>query len=409
MPSRPLIVLADDLTGAAEVAAIAHEAGLRAVVVTQVPRAPIEADVLVLDTDTRLTSPARAARHVRAWAARLSQLPHAGVFKKTDSVLRGPVLAELQACATTLGFRRSLLLAGNPTLGRTIREGRCYIGAKPIDRTAFASDPHHPARSAAVLDLLTDRWSRGALAPDGKSDPRAGRLQSLGRTTVTYRTPDDKLPATGVIVGEHRSAADTASWVRAVNRHTLPAGGADFFRAWLQARSTDLLGAPKPPGEAGPTRVRRNTDQEIRAEQALLLHGTTASAAAAGTLFFNGLRAPPAVRVISAIRQRGAVSVAATPFTLKDPLAPAQIAAGFARLALELRDREAFRHLLIAGGATAATVLRALGWTRLAVVRVWSPGVVSLQPAGSDFTVTLKPGSYPWPAGIRRAVPLAFS
>lgn len=408
MPSRPLIVLADDLTGAAEVAAIAHEAGLRSVVVTQVPRAPIEADVLVLDTDTRLASPARAARRVRAWAARLSQLPHAGVFKKTDSVLRGPVLAELQACATTLGFRRALLLAGNPTLGRTIREGRCYIGAKPIDRTAFARDPHHPARSAAVLDLL----------------------HAANMPGVTYRTPDDKLPAAGVIVGEHRSAADTARWVRIVNKHTLPAGGADFFRAWLQARISPPSGEIKSPQlrsfraqrglsslaetvESKPGAIRPSPWDQLypdrRAASALLLHGTTASTAAAGTLFFNGLRPPPAVRVVSAMRQRGAVSVAATPFTLKDPLAPAKIAAGFARLALELRDREAFRHLLIAGGATAATVLRALNWTHLTVVRVWGPGVVSLQPAGLDFTVTLKPGSYPWPAGIRRAVPLAFS
>jgi uncharacterized protein YgbK (DUF1537 family) len=102
--------------------------------------------------------------------------------------------------------------------------------------------------------------------------------------------------------------------------------------------------------------------------------------------------------------------VAATPLTLKDPFAPPVIALNFARLAWELRNAGAFRHLLIAGGATAASVLRALGWHRLEVVRFWGPGVVSLRPtAAPEFTITLKPGSYPWPAGIRRTHPAVFS
>jgi uncharacterized protein YgbK (DUF1537 family) len=70
----------------------------------------------------------------------------------------------------------------------------------------------------------------------------------------------------------------------------------------------------------------------------------------------------------------------------------------------------AFRHLLIAGGATAAAVLRGLGWSRLKVVRVWGPGVVTLQPlAAPGFAVTLKPGSYPWPSGIRRSLHAVFA
>ncbi|MEY4488403.1 MAG: hypothetical protein RIQ79_911 [Verrucomicrobiota bacterium] len=372
MARRPFIVLADDLTGAAEVAALAHEAGLLAVVVTRIPRAPVEADVLVIDTDTRLLSPARAARRVRTRAARLRTLPHAGVFKKIDSVLRGPVLAELTACADALGLRRSLLIAGNPALGRTIHDRRCYVAGQPIDQTAFARDPHHPARSAAVLDLL----------------------HAAGRADVVCRAPGDTLPLTGVIVGEHRSYADTVQWLPAVDDHTLPAGGANFFHAWLASRIT-----PRP----------RPIAAEAPFGPTLLLHGTTATLAASGSLLFNGLRPPSAPRVALALRQHKAAAVAATPLTLHDPAAPAQIANGFAELALALRDAPAFRHLLIAGGATAATVLRALGWHRLTVVHVWGPGVVSLQPANSAITVTLKPGSYPWPADLRRLAPSLFS
>jgi uncharacterized protein YgbK (DUF1537 family) len=372
MACRPIIVLADDLTGAAEVGALAHEAGLRVVVVTKVPRAAIETDVLVLDTNTRLVTPGRAAGRVKSRAARLSARPHSGVFKKTDSVLRGPVLAELSACAAAFGLQRTVLVAGNPSLGRTIHKGRCYIDGQAIDQTPFARDPHHPARSAEVLDLL----------------------HAAGRADVHYLNPKSPLPTRGVIVGEHHCAADTAQWVLAVDKHTLPAGGADFFRAWLASRIPDR---------------RRPSSGESPAGPALLLHGTTASIAGQAALLFNGLRPPPVTRVALALRQRGAAAVSATKLTLNDPAAPAQIATGFAGLALALRDAGAFRHLLIAGGATAATVLSALGWNRLSVRRVWGPGVVSLQPDDHAITITLKPGSYPWPAELQSLYPHLFS
>ncbi|MDI1250109.1 MAG: four-carbon acid sugar kinase family protein [Lacunisphaera sp.] len=373
MPRRPLLVLADDLTGAAEVAAIAHQAGLRAVVFTQPPRGPVDADVLVIDTDTRLASPARAARQVRACVSRLKKLPQAGFFKKTDSVLRGPVLAELAACAQVLGFRRVLLVPANPSLRRVIRDGRCFIAGRPLHETAFARDPHHPARSSAVLERLGVHKSLPAFS----------------------RSPGARLPHDGVIVGDARTAADIADWAAAVNRHTLPAGGADFFRAWLHLQT----GTPRTaPGFALP------------AGGALLLHGTTSAPVDGRALVFRGTRAPATARVAGALRDRGSVAVAAATRASRDPRAPAAISRGFATLARRLHAASAFRHLLIAGGATAAAVLRDLGWSRLEVVRVWGPGVVTLQPfAASGFAVTLKPGSYPWPPGIRRSVPAVFA
>lgn len=371
MLRRPLIVVADDLTGAAESAAIAHEHGLDAVVLTKLPRIPVDADVLVFDTDTRLAGPSAAARRARNVALCLKRLPHGGLFKKTDSVLRGPVLAELNACTTALGFRRALLVAGNPSLGRTILGGRLFVAGLPADQTAFADDPHHPLRSSAVLDLL---------------GPGQG---------VVQRAPSDALPRTGVIVGDHSSAADTRHWIARADRRTLPAGGADFFRAWLRAKIA---------------RVRRPARPAALATPALLLHGTAIALPSHHPLRFRGLRPPSADRVAAALRRHGGTVVAASPLTLNNPKAPAAVAAGFSRLVHTLRAAGAFRHLLVAGGATSATVLRKLGWTRLQVTRVWGPGVVSLQPSiAPDCIVTLKPGSYPWPTSIRRSLPRIFS
>jgi uncharacterized protein YgbK (DUF1537 family) len=74
-----------------------------------------------------------------------------------------------------------------------------------------------------------------------------------------------------------------------------------------------------------------------------------------------------------------------------------------------LQRADEFRHLLITGGATAGAVLSELGWSGFEVSHVWGSGAVTLRPtAAPDFAVTLKPGSYPWPAKLRRAVPRIF-
>ncbi len=371
MPRRPHIVLADDLTGAAEIAAIARRSGRRAIVLTQPPATPVDADLLVLDTDTRLLSPTLAARRVRAWTARLAraQPKHRGMFLKVDSVLRGPVLAQLAAATRALGLSRAILVPANPSLGRVIRGGRYFIHGRFLHETAFARDPHHPRDSSEVLTLL-------------------GRVPRTSRVCLPANTAD--LPEHGVILGEAASSADIRRWRSHVDADTLAAGGADFFRAWLGARAPAQPAAP-PPRFTGAT---------------LLLHGTTAGPAGEAALAFRGLRAPATATVAEQLAKRRAAVVAAPARRLADPASPASLSTAFAKLAVELRHREAFRHLLVAGGATAAAVLSALDWTALEVVHVWAPGVVTLRPlAEPAFFVTLKPGSYPWPDALRRALP----
>ena len=373
MTRLPFFVLADDFTGAAELAAIAHQAGLRAVVLTRPLRGRIAADVIVCDTGTRLASPAEAARKVGALARRLGAIPHAGIFKKTDSVLRGPVLVEIEACAAALGFARTLLVPCNPSLGRTIHDGRYLIGGQPLHQTAFAHDPHYPRQTSQVVALL-----------------------GSGRERPVCLHPDDALPAQGVAVGEAKSPADVSLWAAQVDAQTLPAGGADFFRAWLMRQRMGRRAATAAPPTAGPT---------------VLLSGTltppdpvTPLAGAVVALQATALPRPAALAasVRSHLRETKNVSVIMAPDSASAPERASAIDRTFVTLAGGLRATRSFQHLLIAGGTTAAVVLQALGWSRLDVVHVWGPGVVSLRPVrASRYLVTVKPGSYPWPAHLQ--------
>lgn len=369
MPHRPHIVLADDLTGAAEIAAIAHEAGLRAVVLTHLPTVPITADVLVFDTDSRLLAPAAAARKVGAWAKCLAHTPHRGFFLKVDSVLRGSVLVHATATARALGRHRTLLLPANPSLGRTIRDGRYAVKGVSLHETAFARDPHHPRTSADVRALL-------------------GRVP---RVPVVSLPATSRLPDRGVAVGDTTTAADVRHWVDLLDSVTLPAGGADFFRVWLKSQ--------------GASRHTRARTSRIGGP-ALFLHGSAMATNASRLLRFRGMQAPTVTRVAAALKRHGAVAVAPPDARLAERDAPAALARGFADLAWKLHARHAFTHLLIAGGATTSAVLSALGWTDLEVIRAWGPGAVTLRPVRDPgFAVTLKPGSYDWPANLRRALP----
>ena len=369
MSPRPHIVLADDLTGAAEIAASARQAGRRALVLTRPPDVPVDADVLVLDTGTRLARPTVAARRLQDWVTQLARLPHAGFFLKVDSVMRGPVLGQIAGATRALGISRALLVPANPSLGRVIQNGRYLVGGVPLHETAFAHDPHHPRLTSEALALL-------------------GRSPRLPLALLPATCTD--LPLRGVVCGEVAAAEDIRHWAGLLSADTLPVGGVDFFRAWLGARARRPARLP----------VLRLYGP------ALLLHGTTATPADAGALFFQARRAPSIANISAHLSLHGAAIVAAPAGRLTSPDAPAAISREFARVAVALRKKNRFQHLLIAGGATAADVLPALGWTTLEVLRVWGPGVVTLRPLSEpEATVTLKPGSYSWPAELRDAMP----
>src|SRR3954452_16977764 len=109
-----MLVIADDLSGAVEVAAVM---GLL--------RISLDAGDLrdsVVDLDTRGLSPEAAAARVREVLAR-----HDGgrVFKKIDSLLRGNVAAELAE------LRDAVVAPALPVEGRTVRGGVLHVDGVP--------------------------------------------------------------------------------------------------------------------------------------------------------------------------------------------------------------------------------------------------------------------------------------
>src|SRR6185369_4965941 len=119
-------VIADDLTGAAELGAVGWRHGLNAEVIVS-GEISESVDVVCVDTDSRSCRPEEAGRRAAMAAAKLRQAGARWIYKKVDSVLRGQVTAEVEAIMKELGVNRALLAPANPSLGRVIQEGRYFV------------------------------------------------------------------------------------------------------------------------------------------------------------------------------------------------------------------------------------------------------------------------------------------
>jgi 4-hydroxythreonine-4-phosphate dehydrogenase len=149
-------VVADDLSGAAEVAGTLLARGRDCEVVLDGRAVTPAHDGLttVVDTDHRAVDPASARSAVRAASA--AAAGPTLVVVKLDSLWRGNVTATVEALHDN-GFQ--VVVAGAlPSLGRTVREGRPFVGDVPLADTAlWALEPHPAPRAVAdLLDGLLD-------------------------------------------------------------------------------------------------------------------------------------------------------------------------------------------------------------------------------------------------------------
>ncbi|MEU9882295.1 four-carbon acid sugar kinase family protein [Streptomyces phaeochromogenes] len=134
LPPR-VFALADDLSGAAEVAAAL---GLRGrIVLGPATAPPRDGESVVLDLDTRQLAPEDAASAVRA---ALAYADGGVVLKKIDSLLRGNLAAE--AAAYAAGATGVVIAPALPVAGRTVREGVVNLHGTALHTTdAWRAEP----------------------------------------------------------------------------------------------------------------------------------------------------------------------------------------------------------------------------------------------------------------------------
>src|SRR5215213_1202936 len=111
-----IVVIADDITGPAELGGIALRFGLKVLLSNDVNLSS-NIDVLILYTNTRSLNREEAVSVMTELTNKVKSLKPSLVYKKTDSVLRGYVVSETEAQMKVLGLNKALLVPANPLLG----------------------------------------------------------------------------------------------------------------------------------------------------------------------------------------------------------------------------------------------------------------------------------------------------
>lgn len=153
----PVLVIADDFTGANDAGSGLARAGARVHVLfnSDTPHDAATADVLVISTDSRAVSATEAAQRTERAVQQHQAIAQDGwLFKKIDSTLRGNPGAEIAAAMTASGKALALVVPAVPRLGRTTRKGEVWINQQRLTDTEFASDPKTPVTSSNVLTCL---------------------------------------------------------------------------------------------------------------------------------------------------------------------------------------------------------------------------------------------------------------
>ena len=375
-----IAVIADDLTGAAELGGVAFGRCLRSSVQTRF-EPQTDVDVVVIDTGTRSRPPAEAAAVVARVAAQVKDAGPDWIYKKVDSLLRGPVAAEIEAVLSATGLPQCLLVPANPSRGRLVQNGELWLGRRRLHETDFAHDPEYPRLTSRVRDLLQPGSDR-ITVPDVVSQADLRRLV-------------DRIPLDDVRV--------------------LWAGAADFFQVLLDRHG----GARRRPVT--------EPDEQAQPKRVVLISGSRSAwnvrHGGAGSTSDVAMRVMPEAltrrdvsdderdawaseltelmtstpRVLVAIGR--AATATARPAVLAERLATAAVQA--------IRYTGTVQRVLAEGGATAGAVAAAFGWTHFDVTAQPARGVVLLEPRpGSGPEFMIKVGSYEWPATVwgRQAV-----
>ena len=371
-----IVMIADDLSGAADCAVSCAVQGLRTVVQLSEALSSDPAQVLAIDAATRSMPADRAAATVERIVAMYEPAPGRVLFKKLDSLLRGHVGAELAAMRCGQTPRVIVMAPALPAQGRTTIDGcQCLNG----QRLAAAHAPkmlESAGLTSAHINLALVR---------GGSRKLATRMAELAH-------------AHDALVCDSETEADLQSIAAAVA--ALPQAGWDGSTIWagssgLARHIPEAIGIARAPGPIeeprfrGPILVVIGSHSPIAHEQAseaARSHGMTSvvlspeilregCGSALGGALASGND------VLAMIESRGE--------TTEDP----HLCSALASIVLPHVDKVGA--LISTGGETARAVLAMSGITALRLLREVEPGVpLSVSSGAREMPVITKSGSF---------------
>jgi uncharacterized protein YgbK (DUF1537 family) len=400
--------IADDFTGATDLAGMLVERGMRTILVlgTPVGRAAVEADAVVVALKSR-TSPVRAAVEsslsalawLRAVGCRQVFFKYCSTFDSTSEGNIGPVA---EALMQALDTQFTLACPAFPDNRRTVYQGHLFVGPDLLSESGMRHHPLTPMTDANLCRVLAAQTER----PVGLIDHATVR-----RGAAEIRKSMDSLCAEGIGF----AIADAIT-----NEDLDILGEAGAGLALLTGASGLARGLPENFRRAGllPDRERHDALPPTTGRSAVI--AGSCSVATQGQVATMAARYP-AFRLDVGVLEGGEAVDAALewarsyyehgPFLIYSTARTEEVAATqnrfagagtmieetLAAIARRLVLDLGIRRVIVAGGETSGAVVKALGIRELLIGPKICPGVpwTSAQaPDGSVLALALKSGNF---------------
>jgi len=367
-----IAVIADDITGGAEIAGIGLRYGLRVVLSTRSDIPCPEVDLWVISTDSRSMCWEEAFVVTVRTVDNLKSKGIDNIFKKTDSVLRGHITAELVAQIMAEGKKKVVLCPANPATGRKIKNGVYTIDDIPLLETGFSKDPDFPAISSDVKEILTRHLS------------------------VDF----------DITVVDAVSDEDLKCAARLKNHVTILAGSAAFFSAFLE----DIGYLPSPDNTTMPelknvlfirgSAFAKSRD-EVERTAANGANVTYLSPLIIDTPDYQSKTDNYASELISVLKKGENAILAIGEPVLQGKEAAGKIKDMMSDVVKNVLSTMNVNELVIEGGATTSAILGKLNYIQFVPTFEYAPGVVRMKVRDKEnMYLIIKPGSYQFPEQI---------
>jgi uncharacterized protein YgbK (DUF1537 family) len=351
--------IADDVTGATDLASVLVREGMRTTLVVGL-REPIDADadaiVVALKSrtapaDDAVTQSVASLHALRDWGADRFYFKVCSTF---DSTPRGNIGPVADALLDELGARFAVVTPAYPANGRIVENGNLFVNGVPLAESPMRNHPLTPMTDSDLVRVLQQQTQR-----------RVGRL---GTPDVTYAiadaTTDDELRALGELYGGL----------------PLLVGGAGL-----------ALGLPAAYGYSGRAATAPRVDGP-----AIIVAGSLSDATQAQIARFE-----PAVTIDDYAGYTGETVLVHSGGRAGDAHAIEQRLAGIAKDAVA----HGAKRVIVAGGETSGAVVQALGLTTLAVGDDIAPGVPWMTTLDEPrLSLALKSGNFGGPDFFREAL-----
>jgi uncharacterized protein YgbK (DUF1537 family) len=398
--------IADDLTGATDLALTLSRNGMRTVQVTGVPGGTDafgDADAVVVALKSR-TIPAslavdmsvQAARMLLSGGARQLFFKYCSTFDSTDEGNIGPVT---EALAALVGAPFTIACPAFPANGRTVYRGHLFVGDQLLSDSPMKDHPLTPMRDANLVRVLQRQTQ---LPVSLVAQPIVADGASAIATACAGRT--------GIAIVDAISDADLRAIGAAARSLPLLTGGSglaiglpDVFRAdgLLSTRQTSItLRAPAGRGVILSGSCSAQTRRQVAAAIAAGVPSMRLDAIALseGRVDVDDIvafaEAVPTGRVAMIYSSAEPEVVAAVQQALGRHEAGAIVERTLGEAAARLAQRGTTR-FLVAGGETSGAVVEALGITAFDIGPEIDPGVPWVASRGGrELVMALKSGNF---------------